>query len=48
MVVGYCVKHKGKIEMSNAVKVKMKNGMFAMKGVCPKDGTGMYRILGKK
>ena len=44
MVQAYCVKCKAKREMSNAKKVTMKNGKPATKGVCPKCGTGMYRI----
>jgi hypothetical protein len=47
MADGYCVKCKSKREMSEAKEVKMKNGRKAMKGKCPKCGTGMYRILGK-
>ena len=43
----YCVKCKSKREMENAAKVTMKNGRAAMKGKCPKCGTGMFRILGK-
>ena len=45
---GYCVKCKAKTEMKDATKVTMKNGRPAMKGVCPKCGTGMYRILSMK
>lgn len=44
---GYCVKCKAKKEISEATKVKMKNGREAMKGKCPDCGTGMYRILSK-
>ena len=44
---GYCVKCKAKREMSNAKEQTMKNGRKAMKGQCPRCGTGMYRILGK-
>ena len=43
----YCVKCKGKKEMKDAQKVKMKNGRSAMKGTCPDCGTGLYRILSK-
>ena len=46
MVEGYCVKCKAKREMSEAKEVTMKNGRKAMKGKCPKCGTGMYRIMG--
>ncbi|MFC1557908.1 DUF5679 domain-containing protein [candidate division KSB1 bacterium] len=45
---GYCVKCKAKTEMKDAEKVTMKNGRPAMKGVCPKCGTGMYKILSTK
>lgn len=41
----YCVKCKGKKEMKDPQKVKMKNGRSAMKGRCPDCGTGLYRIL---
>lgn len=44
---GYCVKCKASREMSNAKEQTMKNGRKAMKGQCPRCGTGMYRILGK-
>jgi hypothetical protein len=33
-------------EMVNTKEVTMKNGRKAMKGVCAKCGTGMYKILG--
>lgn len=33
-------------EMEKAVKVKMKNGRTALKGVCKKCGTKMYKIGG--
>lgn len=45
---GYCVKCKSKSQMVNAEKVTMKNGRPALKGVCKKCGTGMYRILPSK
>ena len=48
MTEAYCVKCKAKREMSEAKKVTMKNGRPAMKGVCSKCGTGMYKILPKK
>ncbi len=44
----YCVKCKAKQEMQDAKQVTMKNGRTAMKGKCPKCGTGMYRIMGGK
>ncbi|MBS3113277.1 hypothetical protein J4418_04305 [Candidatus Woesearchaeota archaeon] len=46
-VQAYCVKCKAKRDMADAKTVTMKNGRKAMKGKCPKCGTGMYRILGK-
>ena len=46
--IGYCVKCKAKTEMKDAEKVTMKNGRPAMKGVCSKCGTGMYKILSAK
>jgi len=49
---GYCVKCKAKKEMKDAKEVTMKGKggktRLAMKGVCPKCGTGMYRIMGLK
>lgn len=47
MVEAYCVRCKAKREMENPEDNKMKNGMMAKKGKCPKCGTGMYRIMGK-
>lgn len=46
MVQAYCVKCKAKREMNSPKAVTMKNGKKATKGVCPKCGTGMYRIGG--
>ena len=52
MVEGNCVKCKDKQEMieANEVEMKGKGGAKrrAMKGKCPKCGTTMFRILGKK
>lgn len=44
----YCVKCKANVEMKNAQKVTMKNKRPAMKGVCSKCGTGVYKILPMK
>ena len=44
MTTAYCVKHKGKIEMKDAKRVTMKNGKPAWQGVCPQDGTKVFRI----
>lgn len=46
MTEGYCVKCKSKAEIANAKETTMKNGRKALKGVCKKCGTGMYKILG--
>jgi hypothetical protein len=46
IMTGYCVKCKTKREIKNPKKVTMKNGRSATKGVCPKCGTGMYKIGG--
>ncbi len=43
----YCVKCKDKREMADETEVTMKNGRKAVKGKCPKCGTGMYSILPK-
>jgi predicted RNA-binding Zn-ribbon protein involved in translation (DUF1610 family) len=34
--------------MKDAQEVTMKTGMTAMKGKCPKCGTTVFRIMGKK
>lgn len=43
----YCVKCKASTEIKDPQKVTMKNGREALKGVCSKCGTGVYKILGK-
>lgn len=52
MVEGYCVKCKAKREMKEGKEVSMngKGGTKrrAMKGVCPKCGTTMFKIMGAK
>jgi len=52
MVEAYCVKCKAKRMMSDAKEVEMKGKggvkRRAMKGKCPKCGTTMFRIMGKK
>ena len=52
MPEAYCVKCKAKREMKNAKDVTMngKGGKkrAAMKGVCPKCDTNMFRIMGMK
>jgi RNase P subunit RPR2 len=41
---GYCLKCRTKREMSNAVKVTLKNGRPATQGTCPVCGTKITRI----
>ena len=41
----YCVKCKATVDVANGKQIKMKNGRPAMKGVCGKCGTGVYKIL---
>ncbi len=56
MVEGYCVKCKAKREISDMknteLKRKTKAGKVisvpAVKGKCPKCGTGMFKIVKKK
>ena len=48
MVEARCMKCKKTVEMKDGKEVVMKNKMKAMKGVCPKCGTKVFRILGKK
>ena len=44
--MGHCMKCKAKSEMKDTEEVTMKNGRKAMKGVCTKCGTKMFKILG--
>ena len=46
--MGYCVKCREKREMKDTKEVSMKGDRRALKGVCVKCGTKMFRILGKK
>jgi RNase P subunit RPR2 len=46
MSTAYCVKCKGKKEVSNPEQVTMKNGRKALKGTCPDCGTKMFKIGG--
>jgi len=41
------MKCKKQVVIKDAKVVVMKNGMKAAKGVCPKCGTNVFRILGK-
>ncbi len=47
MAEGYCVKCKEKQEMKDPEEVIMKNNMKAMKGICGKCGTKIFKIMGK-
>ena len=40
----YCMKCKGKREMSNPQQITMKNGRPATQGTCPVCGTKMFKI----
>ncbi|MBN1386179.1 hypothetical protein JW968_04365 [Candidatus Woesearchaeota archaeon] len=42
-----CMKCQKQVEIKNPTEVVMKNKMKAVKGVCPKCGTKVFRILGK-
>jgi RNase P subunit RPR2 len=44
MAQAYCVKCKKKVEIQNARQVTLKNKRPAVKGVCPKCGTAVFRI----
>lgn len=47
MVEGRCMKCKMGVQIKDGKETTMANGMLAMKGVCPKCGTNVFRILGK-
>lgn len=47
MPEGRCMKCKKSVEIKNGEKIVMKNGMEAIKGVCPECGTKVFRIIGK-
>jgi DNA-directed RNA polymerase subunit RPC12/RpoP len=42
-----CMKCKKQVEIKDPEEVVLKNGMKAVKGVCPDCGTKVFRILGK-
>ena len=48
MTEGRCMKCKKQVPIKNGKEVTMKNGMRALKGVCPNCDTKVFRILGKK
>ena len=41
----YCVKCKAKKPMADGVEAVLKNGRKAIKGKCPKCGTGMFKMI---
>lgn len=43
-----CMKCKKQVEVKNPEETIMKNGMKAVRGVCPDCGTKVFKILGKK
>jgi len=47
MVTGRCMKCKKQVNIKDPEEVIMKNKMKAMKGLCPKCGTKVFRIVGK-
>jgi len=47
MTEARCMKCKGNVEIKNPQTVTMKNGLKAIKGVCPDCGTKVFRITGK-
>jgi uncharacterized Zn finger protein (UPF0148 family) len=44
----YCVKCKGKKDITDPKEVTMKNGRAAMESTCPDCGTRLFRIGGAK
>jgi len=48
MVMGFCVKCRKKVELSNPQEVTLKNGRKAMKGTCPICGTPVYVFVKSK
>jgi DNA-directed RNA polymerase subunit RPC12/RpoP len=48
MTEARCMKCKEQVTVKDEKQVTMKNGMQAIQGVCPKCGTKVFRILGKK
>lgn len=44
MAQAYCFKCRTKREIKNPVKIKLKNGRPATRGVCPACSTKVFRI----
>jgi DNA-directed RNA polymerase subunit RPC12/RpoP len=47
MAEARCMKCKKQVTIKDEENVTMKNGLAAVKGVCPTCGTKVFRILGK-
>ena len=47
MVEARCMKCRMNVEVKDVAKITLKNGLEALKGVCPKCGTKVFKILGK-
>ncbi len=47
MVEARCMKCRKQVEIKDPEEIVMKNGMKAVRGVCPVCGTKVFRILGK-
>jgi DNA-directed RNA polymerase subunit RPC12/RpoP len=47
MAEARCMKCKKQVEIKDPEEVIMKNGMKAIKGICPDCGTKVFRIVGK-
>jgi len=48
MVEGRCMKCQKQVEIKDGKESKMKNGATMLKGKCPKCGTTVCRMMGKK
>jgi len=48
MVKAYCVKCRNSVEMKDGRETKTSRGTSMMKGKCPKCGTTVCRMMGKK
>lgn len=44
MATAYCVKCRAKVEIKNPTNTVLKNKRPAVKGVCPRCGTKVFRI----
>ena len=44
MTMGYCVKCREKVEMTDEEDIVMRNGKKAIKGKCTNCGTELFRI----